>query len=135
MKNGKKVLAMLTMVMVLAAAGTALAYGGRHHGGRGYGMGMDGYCYGYGPQGGPARPGERGPAWGFDVPQNIRDKQAEAQKLMIDLRTEMYKQPVDKDKALELFRKHRALQNELSEWFFTQRLDAIAKGAVPATPQ
>ena len=60
-----------------------------------------------------------------EVPQEVRDKWAEAQKTAIDLRTELGRKPIDREKALELYAKHRALMQEISEWHFKQRLDAL----------
>jgi len=59
-----------------------------------------------------------------EIPQEIREKFAEAQKIMIDLRTELGKNPIDREKALELHSKHRALMQEICDWRFTQMLDA-----------
>ena len=60
-----------------------------------------------------------------EVPQEIREKLAEAQKTAIDLRTELGKNPIDRDKALELHAKHRAIMQDISDWHFNQRLDAL----------
>lgn len=138
----KKLMALFTVAMVLAIAGTALAYGGRKHHGRGDGnwfpMGPGqafppGQCQQY--QGHPGFRGVPAPHMNrnFDIPQDIRDKQVEADKLRIDLRAELSKPQIDKAKALEIWKKHRALRNEISEWFFTQRLETMSNR--PTAPQ
>lgn len=138
----RKYLALFTVALVLATTGTALAYGGRMH--HGYGGGNQPYMqrggeYGpwcqpqFGHRGGGPRYGQPGfgnaPApymnWNVEIPQVIRDKQVEADKLRIDLGAELNKPQVDKAKALEIWKKHRALRGEISEWFFTQRLEQM----------
>ena len=59
---------------------------------------------------------------------------AEAEKLMIDLRSEMTKPQVDKAKALGIWKQHRALRNDIAEWFFAQNLEWAANRPVPAQP-
>ncbi len=61
-----------------------------------------------------------------DIPQAIRDKQVEADKLRIDLRAELSRPEIDQAKALEVWKQHRALRNEIAEWFFTKRLERMA---------
>lgn len=151
----KKILVLITAIFVLSIAGSAMAYGGRHHGGRHHGGGQnyrqDCYYRQYNPEMGPrsgntpyqqgaprgAR-GGMGPAgWNIEVPQEIRDKMTEADKLRIDLRAEMYKPQIDRAKATEIWKKHRALRGEISEWFFAQRLELAASQArqvQPVTP-
>ena len=63
----------------------------------------------------------------LEVPQEIREKFAEAQKAMIDLRTELGRNPVDREKALELHAKHRALMQEICDWRFARILDSLAE--------
>lgn len=143
----KKVLAAVTVVIVLSMAGSAMAYGGRHHGrGPGYGQGPrweQGGGYGYQGNGhhwqkGPGHRGAwDGPGrgnWNGEVPQNIRDKMVAAEKLMVDLRAEMTRPQVDKAKALELWKQHRAVRGEIAEWFFTQRLEWAANRPAPTQP-
>lgn len=159
MKNGKRMIATLTVVAVLAIAGSAIAYGGRHYGG---GAGPGGGCAcGNAPMTGPGNAyrqdgaphgrmqlqppqgehgrraklhgAQNGPGkWNAEMPQNIRDKQVEAEKLAIDLRAEMSKPQIDKAKALEIWKKKQALHGEISEWRFAQRLERAANR--PATP-
>ena len=144
----KKLATAAAVIAVVVMAGSAMAYGGRHYGGgpRGWeGYPGDGHHYwqqGGGPRyapapGEPRGPGprdfrsERGP--NIEIPQEIRDKITEARKLQIDLHAELDKRPLDKAKATEIYKKHRALRNEISEWFFLQRLDDLEKR--PAEPK
>jgi len=60
-----------------------------------------------------------------EVPQEIMEKWAEAQKMRIDLRAELGKKPIDREKALELHAKHQNLMQEISAWRFKQRLDTL----------
>ena len=94
----------------------------RGHGGRRRGGGKWGDCPIYGIYAGKNAKMENVPK----VPQEIKDKWAEAQKTAIDLRTELGKTPVNREKALELHSKRRVLMQEISDWHFNQRLDALA---------
>ena len=60
-----------------------------------------------------------------EIPQEIREKRAEAKKTAIDLRMELGKNPVDREKAFELHAKRNNLMQEISNWRFTQKLDAL----------
>ena len=60
-----------------------------------------------------------------EIPQEIREKRAEAKKTAIDLRMELGKNPVDREKAFELHTKRHNLMQEISNWHFTQKLDAL----------
>ena len=60
-----------------------------------------------------------------ELTQEIREKWAEVQKTAIDLRTELGKSPVNREKALELHGKHRALMQEISDWRFNRMLDTL----------
>ena len=126
---------LLVAVLTVLVAGAAFAGGGKRQGGyrggrmwgAGYGGGAccmpyGGRGYGYGPYGGRMNADRTNVP---EIPQEIREKFAEAQKTAIDLRTELGKNPIDREKALELHAKHRALMNEISEWRFKQRLDAL----------
>ena len=123
----KKVLvaALLVTVLTILAAGAASAGGWRRQGGyRGGRMWRGAYgggaCCGlYGGRGYDDRANVP------EIPQEIRDKLAEARKTAIDLRNELDKDPVNRDKALELHAKHGALMQEVSDWRFQQRLDAL----------
>ena len=127
--KAKKILIAVLLVAVLAA-GTAYAGGRKRQGGHGgrmwnapMGVGMCENCGARfdSPHGGRRRGGINAP----EVPQEIRDKMTEARKIAIDLRAELEKSPVDREKALELHAKHRALMQEISDWRFNRRLDAL----------
>jgi len=62
-----------------------------------------------------------------EIPQEIKDKQAEMGKLSIDMRNEMGKKPIDRSKIEELYKKRVELKNELSGWRFQQKLNMIEK--------
>ena len=142
----KKVLlaALLVTVLTVLAAGMASAGGWKRQGGNGGRMWnprMGGACcmmVGHGPHGGMRygyrrNNNDRANVDGAngnmtnvpEIPQEIREKLAEAQKTAIDLRTELGKKPIDRDKALELHAKHSAIMQEVSDWRFKQRLDAL----------
>ena len=127
----KKILFAAIVCVCVAVAGTAMAeaYGGRGHGGRHYrtggyggmGMGYDSNFYG----GHGYHEGCRfGGSGGVDVPKDILDKRVEAEKVAIDLRAELSKRPVNRAKALELYKKHQTLRLSISDWCFQQRLNA-----------
>jgi hypothetical protein len=118
----RKVLFGIVLMAVFATilgTGIALADGGRKYGDRRH-------CYSW-VDGDEWRGGRR--IWketkGIDVPQEIREKWAEAQKTKIDLRLELEKTTIDRAKALELHAKHRALMQEISDWRFQQRLNSL----------
>jgi Spy/CpxP family protein refolding chaperone len=128
LKNKRIILAALAVAMTLAFAASAFAYCGRY--GDGWGPGRDDGgrgLYGHG-FGGPW-------LWdsNADIPQEIRGKMDEARSAMDELRAELSKNPVDKDKALALFRKERDIRNEISEWFFLQRIENISQGSALST--
>jgi len=62
-----------------------------------------------------------------EIPQEIKDKQAEMGKLSIDMRNEMGKKPIERSKIEELYKKRMELRNELSLWRMQQRLNMIEK--------
>jgi hypothetical protein len=142
MKQGKKTMAALAVVLLLAMATAAAASGvsGKMHGrrrGDGYGW-RHGGGYGWGHMGpgyGPERDRGCGPRGEnranrpdrAEIPQDIRDKMAESEKLSIDLRNIMSGTEIDRGRALDAFRRQRALDGEIAEWFFTQRLDRLAE--------
>jgi len=138
----KKILlaALLVAVLTVLAAGLASAEGSRRHGGRMRGSCKDGdmqggACFMHGGRGrygggaffdGPRR--GRADVYrqsATEIPQEIRDKWAEAKKTAIDLRNELGKNPVDRDKALELHARHRSLMEEIHDWRFMRKLDAL----------
>ena len=122
----KTVLIAAVLVTILTA-GAAFAWGGHrggrggHHGGRGGHYGGRGVYFDR-PYGCARYSGEPCPYYS-DVPQEIRDKFAEARKTEADLRIELGKTPIDREKALSLHEKYSALMQELSDWQFKQELD------------
>jgi len=60
-----------------------------------------------------------------EAPQEIQEKWAEAQRISIDMRLELGRETIDRDKVLELRQQRRALMQEISDWRFMQRLDAL----------
>ncbi len=62
-----------------------------------------------------------------EIPQEIRDKQTEMQKLSIDLHAEMQKKPIDRAKIEELYKKRVELRDALSGWRMKTKLDMIEK--------
>ncbi len=63
----------------------------------------------------------------IEIPQEIRDKQAEMGKLSIEMRNEMGKNPINRSAIEELYKKRVELRNELSGWRMKQRLDMMEK--------
>jgi hypothetical protein len=121
LRNKRMILAALAVTMILAFAGSALAHCGRYGDG-GWGLGRDGGDRWHGR-------GSGGPRYSnADVPQEIRDKMDAARGVMDELRAELSKSPVDKDRALALFRRGRDIRNEISEWFFLRRVENISQG-------
>ena len=136
----KKRLGLLAVVLVLISSGTALAYprhgrGGHYGGGgghRGYGS-----AHGAGGRYSQERCGMYGgghldgcPYYGYgqtgvEMPQAIRDKWTEAEKIAVDLRAEMNKRPMDRVKIENLNTKYHDLQREISDWHFNNRLDRM----------
>ncbi|MBQ6772798.1 MAG: hypothetical protein IJP48_01925 [Synergistaceae bacterium] len=137
----KKVLALLLAVCVVCAAGAAFAkpgmqrrpdfacnenfrpefapgdmpgpggFEGRHHGHR------------------PPRPEGRHMRFAPDMPQEIRAKAVELEKLKIDLEEALTSKPVNKAKALEVHKKMQTLKNDLDDWRFERKLEFIEKRA------
>ena len=88
---------------------------------------------GFGKKGCP-RQGMRGPRDGQlqprgmfapDMPQEIRDKEVEAEKLRIDLGNVLSQKPLNKDKAIELNGQIGKLHQEVQAWRFEQKLNRI----------
>ena len=132
----KKAIGAVTLILVLAAAGSAFAYGG----GRGRGMANPTMAGNNGVYGGPGMMRGMGgggmmrgracaglPQASVEVPQEIRDKQVEMNKLRIDMQNEISRKPIDRSKIETIQKKHSDLRNELSTWFLKQQLDAIEK--------
>lgn len=123
----KKILVTSAVILAFCLAGSAFAGSGRYRGG---------YCWGYDDH--PRymdglweermnASGDWRPYHDFNIPQEISDKREEARKIELDLRDELGKRPVDKARALELYRKHRQLLGEIGEWFFIQRMEQFSQ--------
>jgi hypothetical protein len=120
----KKVLFVVAIVLIVAMAGTALAGAGwkKQQGRDAWGKGSKSMvCGAWGAN--CLMPGGKF-SKGFEVPQEIRDKMTEAQKIMIDLKAEFGKKPVNRETVLELHAKHFSLLQEISEWHINKQLDA-----------
>ncbi len=123
----KKRIGILAIIAVMGLSSVAMAHGWH---GRGYGD-----QYGGGNSGRPcARFEQKGERFGKrqenlrkNMPQTIKDKIAESQKLMIDMRAEMEKSPIDRARIMRLREKNVKLRQEISDWTFSQRLDRIEK--------
>jgi hypothetical protein len=118
-----------------AAGGADVPMMGRGMGGRG----MAGRCgmtanpqmmqgmRGRGASGGMGGRGMMSVWANVEIPQEIRDKQVEMQKLSVDMRAEMQKKPVDRAKVEELYKKRVELRDALSGWRMKTKLDMIEK--------
>ena len=60
-----------------------------------------------------------------DMPQEIRAKVVEAEKLRIDLENVLSQKPLNKDKAVELNGQISKLRQEVQAWRFEQKLNRI----------
>jgi hypothetical protein len=60
-----------------------------------------------------------------EMPQEIRDKEVEAEKLRIDLGNILSQKPLNKDKAVELNGQIGKLKQEIKAWRFEQKLNRI----------
>ncbi|MDR1943244.1 MAG: hypothetical protein LBQ19_00315 [Synergistaceae bacterium] len=127
----KKILLTIAAISILVFVGTAFAHGGWRPGGDG-GFGPHGSGRFDGETDGEWRGGHHG--WGrldAEAPQEIIAKRSEAIGILTELRSEMSKKPINRERALELYRKHRTLKSEIEEWFFLKRLDNISQGVTP----
>ena len=101
---------------------------GRTANGRGAMMGNQQMMKGMRGRGASGGMGGRGmmSVWAnVEIPQEIRDKQVEMQKLSVDMRAEMQKKPVDRAKVEELYKKRVKLRDAFSGWRMKTRLDMI----------
>lgn len=126
MKSLKKSVIAVLVIGSLSMAGTAFAYRGQGFNGQGFAR-----------RGCPAF--ESRQAWqasrGGDfahhaqffneMPQEIRDKEVEAQKLRIDLGNVLCKKPLDREKAVELEGQIGKLRQDIRAWRFEQKLNRI----------
>ena len=69
--------------------------------------------------------GHRGPTFTPDMPKEIREKATELAKLRIDLEEAMTSRPLNKEKALEVFAKMQTVKQEIEAWRFAQKLERI----------
>ena len=67
--------------------------------------------------------GDKGMMFTPDMPEEIRAKAVDAEKLRIDLRAAFAKKPLDKAEILDLFAKIQKAENEVEAWKFAQRVD------------
>ena len=137
MKNVKKLTALLVVVCVVSSAGAALAYGRREPrpdfrpefwGNEFEGKQFEGRQFER-----PFEPEMRGnfgkcgrhcrPFFEKEMPENIKSKIVELEKLRIDLRAILSSEKVDKAKALETFEAIQKLENEIKTWKFVTRLE------------
>lgn len=61
------------------------------------------------------------------IPEEIRQKAADMDKLKIDLKMELTKRPIDRNKALELHGQISAKRQEIRDWKFAKKLDLLEK--------
>lgn len=62
-----------------------------------------------------------------DASGEIRSKVVELEKLRIDMRDALTRDPIDREKALEVFEKMAALRREIAGWAFNRKLDALER--------
>ena len=120
--------AILVAVFVMMTAGDTFARGRGERGRRAgieQGAAICQYCEGEarGRRGWSMR--GMGPIDGVEIPQEIQDKWAEARRLGSEMRAEMGNDPINRDRVLELRQEHRAIIQQISDWRFEQRLDAL----------
>lgn len=60
-----------------------------------------------------------------DMPEELRAKAVEMEKLHVDLRDVLSRTPVDRNKAVELHGKIVQIHQEIGAWRFAQKLEAI----------
>ena len=82
---------------------------------------------GRGASGGMAGRGMMSVWANVEIPQEIRDKQTEMQKLSVEMHAEMQKNPVDRAKVEDLYKKRVELRDALSGWRMKTKLDMIEK--------
>ena len=87
-----------------------------------------GFAPAFGEQGGRGPRGEQFQRRGMfapDMPQDIRAKVVEAEKLHIDLENVLSQKPLNRDKAIELNGQISKLRQEVQAWRFEQKLNRI----------
>ncbi|WP_198470752.1 hypothetical protein [Acetomicrobium sp. S15 = DSM 107314] len=142
----RSTIAVLALVALVAAAGSALAYGGYgfepHHmwgggygprgmmggwrsgyGGCGYGLGA--MNWGYGPQGGDfdSRSRLNNAPYGTEIPPKIAENMRQLERTRLELQSMVYEGRIDRAKASQLHERMLSLQNEIARWRFEQRLN------------
>lgn len=60
-----------------------------------------------------------------NMPDEIKAKFEEMQKVSSELMTELQKRPLDKDKVMSLYNSKNTLQQEISNWRFNQYVDSL----------
>ena len=132
----KKVLAVISVVCVMCAASSAIASpskNDRHRPMQPQVPGIEQRQDFRGPEGRfDGRPGSqfeahraKGPRFTPDMPQEIREKVAELEKLRVDLEEAMTSKPLNKAKALEVHAMILAVKNEVEAWRFAKKLERI----------
>ena len=140
----KKVLAVVAVVCVVCAAGAALAQPGAN--GREGSRRLPPQAQQWQqpqngqPQYGPRQQfageprfegrgrkcgGRRGMMFTPDMPEEIKAKVVEAEKLKVDLEAAMSARPIDKAKAMEFFGQLQKAKQEIEAWKFSKKLDGI----------
>ena len=69
--------------------------------------------------------GHRGPTFTPDMPKEIREKATELAKLRVDLEEAMTSRPLNKEKALDVHAKMQKVEQEIDAWRFAKRLERI----------
>ena len=125
MKSLKKSVIAVLVIGTLSIAGTAFAY-------RGQRLNAQGCAYRSNPAFGAQEwRATRGADFAHhaqffnEMPQDIRDKEVEAEKLRIELNSVLSQKPLNKDKAAELSGQINKLRQDVRTWRFEQRLNRI----------
>ena len=82
----------------------------------------------FGWRGRMGRMGNRGCGWGrnaADMPEDIRAKVNELEKLRFDLRDALSRTPIDRDAAAKLHNRAMQLEQEIGTWAFGERMNRI----------
>ena len=69
--------------------------------------------------------GRKGPMFTPDMPKEIREKATELAKLRVDLEEAMTSRPLNKEKALDVHAKMQKVEQEVEAWRFAQKLERI----------
>ena len=125
MKSLKKSVVAVLVIGTLSIAGTAFAYRGQGFNGQ--------YCarrggHAFGAQEWRAIRGSdfaHHAQFFNEMPQEIRDKEVEAEKLRIELNSVISQKPLNKDKAAELSGQINKLRQDVRAWRFEQKLNRI----------